>query len=546
MVSRQTKSTKKNAPQPVAQLEAANSELTSGHLDVHWREHRKERFERIYALAKSLESSGQLDDAANWCDTLFELADDDISMGRSYVLKATVNELQGKWRESLDAVYAGLRHLGMTLPEDPDEINRNLKKYTQRVLQVLEQQNVEELLKLPPVSDDGFEVLMKLLFRAVPSAVQINPPLFMLADLMLFDLTVQHGTTAVSPKNFVDCGIIVGSMLQKWETGYELGLAAYSLLDRQPESDLRCGVEFVFATYISHWKEHFKNSIDCFERSIVSGLETGDLSHTSYAFIHLNLRYLFTGLPLSVCDAEIQRTIVFLENAHTNNQTALTEINRRTVMQLLGNTPHAEPNALLDAPDFVRAIEASNNAVDIGIQYQLIAWIAWLQRDYDKSLEWSLQTLPYVYALEGMFPLPDFYLVFALSIVEKLRKDGVHKPSDTPLGKSLVVSLTRLEQWAKLCPANFAHKHHLAQAESLQLTGGDAASILAHYSDALSSISADDFLQWQASIHAHRAEFHMRQNDKTAAARDLKASATLYRKWEADALAASAFDRGTI
>ena len=44
----------------------------------------------------------------------------------------------------------------------------------------------------------------------MPAAVMIYPPLFVLADLLTFDLALTHGITPVCAKGFVDCGMIQG------------------------------------------------------------------------------------------------------------------------------------------------------------------------------------------------------------------------------------------------------------------------------------------------------------------------------------------------
>ena len=517
------------------QEEQQSSALWKAHRQ---REHRKERFERIYALTRSLESSGQSDDASNWCDTLFELADNNLELGRAYTLKATVKELQGSWRESLDAVQAGLQLFDIALPRDAEAINAGLKQYMNRTMEILKTRSIQSLVEMPQVSDARFEVIMKLLFRVIPSAVQLNPPLFMLADLMLFDLSVKHGTTSVAAKNFVDCGIIVGSMLQQWETGYELGMAAYQLLDKYPNSGLRCGVEFVFATYISHWKDHFSKSLTCFDNSIIAGLEVGDLSHTSYAFIHLLIRKLYVGRPLAECSADVERTVVFLENANTRNQTALTDIICRTIAELCSTPTGTNAPATLDDTEFVAHLLASNNAVDIGTYSQLMAWVGYLKQDNDSALEWSLHALPYVYALEGMFPLPDVYLLLVLSGAQHLSQQHIAVKSSPPLEKPLSHAMSRLQQWSKLCPANFAHKFHLAKAAMLQFEQQPDEEIRHHYAAALASIDASSFVNWRASIHAHRSQFLMRIGEKRAATNDLKEAIALYTQWGATAVAA--------
>ncbi|MBN2525655.1 MAG: hypothetical protein JXR76_04615 [Deltaproteobacteria bacterium] len=492
-----------------------------------------ERFERIFNLACALESSGQVQEAALWCESLFSLAGNDVESARAYCLWAQLNELQGKWEDTLEAVCTGLSILGTPLPVNKDHIAQQLQEYIKRTTHTLNHRSMESLLSLPKVTSDKHEVTMELLYRAIPSAVQINPPLFVLADLMLFDMTVKHGTTKVSCKNFVDCGIIMGSMLQQYDKGYEFGRAAYQLLKRHDANELLCAVEFVFATYISHWKEHFSSSIACFERATIAGLETGDLTHTSYTFVHCNLRKLFTGETLQDCEAHNRRITQFLRNANTHNQTALPEIAHRVITELKSRCDAIAHKRLKDDHVFIARVESSNNAVDIGLLGQMIAWIAYLDEDYRTALYWSRRTLPYVYALEGMFHLPDYFLVYTLSILKCLQDDAGLSIIDFDAHNALALNLSRLRDWACLCPDNFAHKYHLAHAEYKRFENAKAKSIDESYQAALDTIAPSDFSYQRAAILTHRATHMKHQGDIANAKRNYQNAISLYMKWGA-------------
>lgn len=495
-----------------------------------------ERFEQMLEMATSLELSGQLSEATRWCDALFSLADDVVARGRVYALKARLHELKGQWRESLDTVKDGLHLFGVDLPSEPDDIERELKDYTRRIMDTLSRYSIDWLVALPEVSSDRYKTIMLLLFRLVPSAVQLNPPLFILADLMLFDLTAKHGTSRVSSKNFVDCGIILGSNLQQYATGYEMGLAAFRLLDKYPEDNLSCGVNFVFAVYISHWREYFPTSLEYFDRAILAGLETGDLSHTSYSFIHQVLCKLFTGSPLSECADDLKRTIQFLKNANTQNQNRIWDIAGRCICEFRAENLALSECQRIDEDDFIAAIEASKNTADVAVLGEMNAWISYHKGNYLQSHQWTLRVLPYVYALEGMFLTVDFYLIAFLSIVQILGAvEGANSSlNDEKMLRGLLFDAKlKLKLWADLSPDNFAHKYHFAMAEQLGLENAPAESIKSAYDSALGAIKEGAFIHQKAAILEHRAFYLLKIGEIEGAQDDFSNAAFLYETWGA-------------
>ena len=62
-----------------------------------------------------------------------------------------------------------------------------------------------------------------------------------------------------------------------YESGYKLGEIAFALsinLRRNLKNHL-----FILFSYLSHWRAHYQESLDYYDLSYSTGLETGDLMH---------------------------------------------------------------------------------------------------------------------------------------------------------------------------------------------------------------------------------------------------------------------------
>jgi predicted ATPase len=167
--------------------------------------------------------AGDVERASLLSDELIASAPDRLSVASALASKAQILFHQGRLFESVAASREGLRHLGVELPEDHAKIDQRIGEGIGKMQKHLGSMRIEDLVNLPEMTDEVSIMTMNLLFQLVPPAMQSYPPLFVLAELMMFDLALTHGLTAVSCKNLVDCGMIQGPSLGNFERAYQLG-----------------------------------------------------------------------------------------------------------------------------------------------------------------------------------------------------------------------------------------------------------------------------------------------------------------------------------
>jgi predicted ATPase len=163
----------------------------------------------------------------------------------------------------------------------------------------------ERLLALPDLTDPEKRMVMNLLFQSIPAAIQTCPPLFILAELIMFDIAVEHGLTPMSAKNFVDCGIIQGGMLGDYATAYRLGRVAFEVLERYDARAIASAVHFVFGTYVSSWCAPHREALEALEACYRLGMDTGDIQHMGFGAALRTHRLLHVGHELSDCEREV-------------------------------------------------------------------------------------------------------------------------------------------------------------------------------------------------------------------------------------------------
>ncbi|HET6145971.1 MAG TPA: serine/threonine-protein kinase PknK [Polyangia bacterium] len=491
----------------------------------------RRRFECRRGRAECLFLAGELERASDLCDELHAHAHDKVSQGAVFYLQAGILEHQGLLREAVGTIRTGLARLGVELPSEEGELQRRVGEGIATMQAHLARTPIEDFVNLPEMTNQEKIMIMNLLFQLVPSAIQTNPPLFVLAEVIMFDLALTHGVSAASCKNFVDCGIIQGGMLGDYEGAYRLGKVAFRLLERYLPTPLESSVHFVFAAFVSHWRSHYEESFASFARALRAGLEMGDVRHVCYTRVFRAQRMFLVGRNLDECHAETESTARHLTEARAVGPLNGLDVLRRALAPLRGTT--AEPDgAQMSDERFAEMLRTTGNPHAIFTHGQMQAMVNFLLGDLAAAAKWDAYAAPSVAAAAGSFSLPDYHLFQGLILAQQVKDAGqAERPA---LLERIGAIVDRLGKWAGHSPGNFAHKLALAQAELARVRGAPLEEVIPLYDEALRA-AGDGFLNIRALVHELEAQFLAERGQLDLARTHLEEAYDLYRSWGAQA-----------
>lgn len=503
--------------------------------EEEWREQPESFFELSLNLAESLFFSGNNEKAMDICEYLLEIEQNPLEKSSVYLLKTKIIDFDGKPRdEVLAEISKGLKLLGMKLPENARIMKWQILKNIVKMQIYLKRNSVEDLLLLPDMKDKKKIKALRLLFAAIPPAIQHNPPLYILIVLIMFNMTTSFGLTAESVIGFLNCGIIQGAMLGKYDIGYRLSKAAYALINKTKSDYLMTVFYFIFSTYISHWRVHYRESLEYFDQAWKSGLETGDLTYQLFSILHKIFRLLYTGSNLDKCLTMVEETALYCKRAKASIHERVSHIISHTIrkLKMVHNNENTiefekEENSLLEET------KALNEDLGLLLIGQCNTMVYYFLSDLEKAGKWNDFTEQFLRAGIGLFTLPDHYLFQSLILIEKLKITKAGKQS--AVMKKLLHNRKKLKLWSEHCPANFAHKYHLLCAEIAVIKTRSFESIMEYYQKALDAIGTGDFIHMRALIHEHQAKFWIEKGCKLIAKGFIKEAFALYKKWGASA-----------
>jgi predicted ATPase/GAF domain-containing protein/HPt (histidine-containing phosphotransfer) domain-containing protein len=465
-----------------------------------------------------------------FCEQAFAVAPHRAARGRVHVLWTRVLEHGGRMLEAIAQVRTALAEFGVRLPEAPDEITRGISEGVGKLQAHLGRVKIEELSALPIAEDAESRLILELLAQVIPAAFQTCPPLFLLAELTMFDLALCRGVHAASCKNFADCGILLIALLGDYDAAHRLGLAAFELLKRFGRTPVEAGVCFVFAGFLSHWKEPYREVFAVYERVERSGLELGDLQHVAYAKNDRTQRSFLIGARLRACRDQVAETRRYLRHSSAPGQWVNTLAVERAVARLTASDSEKEAVAAADreATALIVAEKSAQYSYAYGHAQMLTSFIL---GDFASAQHWLEFTRDFLLIAAGQFSLPDYKLIEGL-LAARACREGAGSPE--ALLEIIAANLQQLEAWSRLCAENFAHKYHLLGAEHARLTGQPLQVVLSHYRDALTT-AGDGFMHLRALVYELEAELWLSLREPLHARTCLEAACQLYSDWGASA-----------
>jgi predicted ATPase/HPt (histidine-containing phosphotransfer) domain-containing protein len=478
---------------------------------------------------------GRADLAAALCDQLFSRAPDRLSGAAAYHLKAGILEHQARLLDAVATIRDGLRLLGVELPEAHDEIDRQIGAGIGRMQGHLARTAIDDLVRLPEMTDADKIMTMDLLMQLVPPAIQTYPPLFVLAELMMFDLALTHGTTAASCKNFVDCGIVQGGILGDYPRAYALGKAALALVERYAPTPLESAVNFVFASFVSHWRAPFAEALDAYARAQRVGIEMGDIQHVAYTRVHRVHRLIAVGRDLAECHQENVSSIAYLKQVGGVGHLTGASLSQRTLARLRAHDDGSDAARLSD-DDFVARVRSGGNAQWLYSLGQSQAMVSYFLGDLEDAAKWLAFAEPFLPAGTALFSIVEHYTIWSLVLAQRWAAAPAAEREATRASvlATLDAHLVKLGAWAENSPANFAHKQLLVAAEAARLRGAPFDEVLALYEQAIAA-AGDDFVQMRALANERLGDLWIERRQRRVARQFLHEAYFLYERWGAEA-----------
>ena len=264
-----------------------------------------------YALARDLrlegaeaaDLSGNVEHTTEWTASVIEHSATELDRIRAYEVRVSAANARG---EPDKAVVEGLKLLtllGVSIPTTPTKGDILRKLVATKI--VLGFKRVESLAQLPVMTDERDLATMRLLQLVMTAAYTARPEVFAAVVFQSVTLSVRRGNSPLAAQAYLAYGIILCGVLGDVATGYKFGELALTLLDRFGARSLRPRALFLFNGFISHWRNHYRESFAPLREAYQLGLESGDFHFAGLAAFDYTFQAYWSGENLATLEREL-------------------------------------------------------------------------------------------------------------------------------------------------------------------------------------------------------------------------------------------------
>ncbi|GAA6620485.1 ATP-binding protein [Scytonema sp. NUACC26] len=423
---------------------------------------------------------------------------------RVYEIQIQSYTAQNCQQEALDIGVQVLKTLGVVMPNKPTMLHI-LAAVVETKL-TLFRKRIEDLAALPTMTVSYKLAAMQILMLIVPAAAQAGSLLFPLIILAMVRLSVKYGNSAVAAFGYTVYGGMLCDKFGDIEAGYRFGKLGLALLNNINSKSLKCKVYFVFNAFIRHFKEPVKETIAPLQEAIHSGLETGDIEHTSYNVWTLIYNLFWSGQNLELVEQKLVNYIQLLQNLKLEVVALSISVLRQTILNLKGQS--LDKYALIgEAFHEVEMISCfRGNPAWLGALSVSKTFINYLFKNYKETIKNARSTEKYQASSSSflMYSVSNFY--YSLALLAEFNNAPLFEQK--LYLKQVAVNQKKMRQWAYHAPSNYQHKYELVEAEKARILG-KKVRVMDLYDSAIALAKENGYIQEQALANELAAEFYL-------------------------------------
>jgi diguanylate cyclase (GGDEF)-like protein len=423
-----------------------------------------------------------------------------------------------------------LRQLGLRLPTHPRKWQAGLTLWQTQLW--LRCHSPRQFGQLPLMTDAHAIAVAQILQPLAYIAVMAQPYLMPTYILTSLQLARKFGNSVNLAYAYTSYGMLCSSVYGDFNAGYQWAQLALDALDRCPDPAAAPRIQVALAMAINHWQMPFRQVAAAMPPVYQACLETGQLEMAAWALHTHAYNQFFAGGNLATLAKQLDE---YAETVRQFNQLAVLRFINTTqygialwrgdaarLMNPLG-WPYDLDQCLVEAL-------AVKNWTEVFVLYLCRSLKHTIAGEPARAYVDLQNAYPYLNTVGSLAHLPAFHYQMALGAAAYA--DTVGPQQQRAIRRTLKRSVNYLQTAARQCPANYASKFYLAQAEWYRLKGDRAAAIVA-YDRAIALAQDHQMLSDKAQANELAGRFYAQWQQPTIAQVYLIQAHHAYTQWGA-------------
>ncbi len=451
---------------------------------------------------------------------------------KAYEILIEADKAQYRLKEALATANTVLKLLGVVLPQRPNKLSIMLHLAGTMLLMAGKQ--IETFVDLPKMKEPTKLASMRIMTTISSAAYFANPDLFPLLVFKQIVFSIKFGNAKESGFIYALYGLILCGVVGDITKGHKFGLLALEVQERLQANRYKAKTYNMVNGFISHWKNHIRETITPLANTFQSALDTGDWEYAGHAAFFNSFHFFVSGMELSQVNREMVKNSQAIANIEHEVSSHLHGIYRQVVSNLRGKSQHAE-RLKGDHYDEFRMLPIHQKADDKTTLYNLFfnkSYLCFIFENYPPALTNASMAKKYLDACVGTFAVPVFYFYESLAMLAVYR-DSKRKEQKRITSK-IAANHRKMKKWAHHAPMNHLHKLHLIEAEMMRIRGQESKA--GHlYDQAVKHAKKHGFLNEEALANELAGKFYLSMGNERIARVYMEDARFCYQEWGATA-----------
>ena len=448
-----------------------------------------------------------------------------------YEVKIQSDISQYRMSEAIDTGLEVLEKLGVSLSKIYENQGILIQAVSKKMAEANKQ--IEDLAALPEMTDPYHFAAIRILLTVTSAAYMTNPPLLYRFLFAMVDICLTYGNPPLAAGVYVNYGVFLtasGDM----DSGYRFGQLSLRLLEQFNAKNIKVFVLEYFNSYIRHWKDHVRETIDSLQECFNSGLETGNLEYGCYAIAINILHIFFAGNDLDLLDVKTREYVSLIGKLKQSLSFEAIRMYRQVFLILLGqsNRKTELTGEYYNEKESLEAALQMNNYFNLFFIYSFKTFLSYLFKEREAAVENARQADKYKAPVGGMLMTAQHNFYYSLTLLAQY--PNVSETEQREYLEQVATNQQTMRHWANNCPANYQHKYELIEAEKARILGDYPAAITL-YDAAITGAREQQYTQEEALANELTGEFHLTRGQENMARFFLLEAYYCYIRWGAKA-----------
>lgn len=500
--------------------------------DDHW----SDQYELMFTLNREQAEIeyllGNFEQSKALVDLTLKQARTVIEQAEIYQLLIVLHTMQAQYQAAIDAGRTALALLDIDLPQS--NLKATLTDELETAKMQLAGQDIAALLDQPEMMIPEKRVAAKLLATLGAPTYFSNQDLWLISVMKLVNLSLKYGLTSESTYGYSEYGLILGSMLGDYQTGYEFGQLSLRISEKFNDQAEKCKGCVVIGGSVNHWVRPLREDAEIFMEGYQAGLESGELQFAAYNIAHQVNNLFYQGADLDSLLDKVSDYFKFADQTQNQVVKDMLMACRLAIYSLQEcdiRTCHFEMKNLSESQYFQECQNHSSFAA-IGFYKIFKTQILYLYQCFEDAFLCVQDAKDFLKYLPGCISLAAFN--FYYSLVLAALYPFATEAQRSEYWQQLVINQNQMQIWAETCSENFQHQYLLVKAEMARLLDETLVAIEL-YDEAIELAKLNGFVQDCALANEIAAKFWIFRGKAKLAQPYLIEAYYQYRAWGATA-----------